>query len=392
VGRTRVVSDFLDLLAGVVWCGRLWAHFAAVQSLPPSFRTVSVTDCARSAFAVTSLVNERILLASRPVGYPKESDFRREEGPVEQPSAGKFLVRIGYLSLDPYMRGRISEAKSYAAGVQPGELMVGGGVGRVEASQHPKFAVGDFVVGPNFGWQQYAISNGAGVTKIDPKLAPISTALGVLGMPGLTAYFGLLEVGQPRPGETIVVSAASGAVGGVVGQIGKIMGCRVVGIVGSDEKAAYIRDELGFDAAINYRTAANLSKAIAESCPAGVDVYFENVGGEILDAVMQNLNQRARIAVCGMIAEYNLEKPAVGPRPGRMILVHRARMEGFIVFDFHDQYPQALAALGRWVRAGKIKYREDIVEGLANAPRAFIGQMQGKNFGKLLVRVADLGA
>ena len=265
---------------------------------------------------MTTLVNERIVLAARPVGFPQESDFRREDQPVEQPSAGKFLVRIGYLSLDPYMRGRISEAKSYATGVQPGELMVGGGVGRVEASQHPKFAVGDFVVGPNFGWQQYAISNGAGVTKIDPKLAPISTALGVLGMPGLTAYFGLLEVGQPRPGETIVVSAASGAVGGVVGQIGKLMGCRVVGIVGSDEKATYIRDELGFDAAINYRTAANLSKAIAEACPAGVDVYFENVGGDILDAVMQNLNQRARISVCGMIAEYNLEKPPVGPRPG----------------------------------------------------------------------------
>jgi hypothetical protein len=335
-------------------------------------------------------MNERILLATRPVGYPKESDFRLEQQPIEQPADGQFLVRVGYLSLDPYMRGRMSDAKSYATPVKPGEVMVGGGVGRVEASRHPKFAVGDFVVGPNFGWQTYAISNGAGITKVDLELAPISTALGVLGMPGLTAYFGLLEIGQPRPGETVLVSAASGAVGAVVGQIAKIAGCRVVGIVGSDEKAAYIRDELGFDAAVNYRTAPDLAKAIGEACPNGVDVYFENVGGEILDAAMRNLNHRARIPVCGMIAEYNLDKPAVGPRPGRMILVSRARMEGFLVFDFHDQYPQALAALGRWVREGKIKYREDVVDGLKNAPQAFIGLMQGKNFGKLLVRVAKL--
>ncbi|HEY4311963.1 MAG TPA: NADP-dependent oxidoreductase [Pirellulales bacterium] len=339
---------------------------------------------------MSTAMNERILLATRPVGYPKESDFRLEQQPIEQPADGQFLVRVGYLSLDPYMRGRMSDAKSYATPVKPGEVMVGGGVGRVEASRHPKFAVGDFVVGPNFGWQTYAISNGAGITKVDLELAPISTALGVLGMPGLTAYFGLLEIGQPRPGETVLVSAASGAVGAVVGQIAKIAGCRVVGIVGSDEKAAYIRDELGFDAAVNYRTAPDLAKAIGEACPNGVDVYFENVGGEILDAAMRNLNHRARIPVCGMIAEYNLDKPAVGPRPGRMILVSRARMEGFLVFDFHDQYPQALAALGRWVREGKIKYREDVVDGLKNAPQAFIGLMQGKNFGKLLVRVAKL--
>jgi NADPH-dependent curcumin reductase CurA len=335
-------------------------------------------------------MNERILLATRPVGYPKESDFRLEQQPIEQPGDGQFLVRVGYLSLDPYMRGRMSDAKSYATPVKPGELMVGGGVGRVEASRHPKLAVGDFVVGPNFGWQTYAVSNGAGISKVDPKLAPISTALGVLGMPGLTAYFGLLEIGQPRPGETVLVSAASGAVGAVVGQIAKIAGCRVVGIVGSDEKAKYIRDELGFDEAVNYRTATDLTKAIGEACPNGVDIYFENVGGEILDAAMRNLNQRARIPVCGTIAEYNLDKLAVGPRLGRMLLINRARMEGFLVFDFHDQYPQALAALGRWVREGKIKYREDVVEGLKNAPQAFIGLMQGKNFGKLLVRVAKL--
>jgi NADPH-dependent curcumin reductase CurA len=212
--------------------------------------------------------------------------------------------------------------------------------------------------------------------------------LGVLGMPGLTAYFGLLDIGRPKPGDTVVVSAASGAVGAVVGQIAKISGCRVVGIVGSPQKATYIRDELGFDAAVNYRAAGDLGQAIREACPAGVDVYFENVGGEILDAVLRNINARARIPVCGMIAEYNLEAPAVGPRPGRFLLVNRARMEGFIVFDYRDRYPEALRALAGWIRAGKIKYREDIVEGLTNAPRAFLGLMQGKNFGKLLVHVA----
>lgn len=330
----------------------------------------------------------RWVLVSQPSGYPSEETFRLEEVPIEPPREGQFLVQVLFLSLDPYMRGRLSNAKSYATPVKPGEVMVGGGVGRVVASKHPKFAVGEIVVGANFGWQSHALSNGAGVTKVDPALAPISTALGVLGMPGLTAYFGLLEVGRPRPGETVVVSAASGAVGAVVGQIAKISGCRVVGIVGADEKAAYIRDELGFDATINYRTAPDLSQAIAAACPAGVDVYFENVGGAILDAVLQNLNQRARIAVCGMIAEYNLDSPPIGPRPGRAILVNRARMEGFIVFDFQDRYPAALRALSGWVRAGKIKYREDIVAGLENAPRAFLGLMQGKNFGKLLIRVA----
>jgi len=267
-----------------------------------------------------------------------------------------------------------------------GEVVVGGAVGRVEASQHGKFSVGDIVVG-NFGWQEYAVSSGEGVSKVDPRLAPISTALGVLGMPGMTAYFGLLDVGKPKPGETVVVSAASGAVGAVVGQIAKIGGCRVVGIVGSEEKAAYIRDELGFDAAVNYRATDDLSNALKQACPAGVDVYFENVGGEILDAVLRHINQRARIAVCGMIAEYNLEKPAIGPRPGRFLLVNRARMEGFIVFDYRDRYHEATKTIAQWIRDGKIHYREDIVDGLASAPRAFLGLMHGKNFGKLLVRV-----
>ncbi len=338
---------------------------------------------------MSSTVNQAIVLAARPVGFPQPNDFRLEQRAVPQLQHGEFLVRVIYLSLDPYMRGRISDAKSYAASVQIGEVIVGGGVGRVVASENSRFKVGDTVVGSNFGWQQYAVSTGEGVTKVNPQLAPISTAVGVLGMPGLTAYFGLLDVGQPKPGETVVVSAASGAVGAVVGQIAKIGGCRVVGIVGSDEKAAYIREELGFDVAINYRTTKNLTQALAEACPQGIDVYFENVGGEILDAVLRNLRVRARIAVCGMISEYNLEQPAAGPRPGRMLLVSRARMQGFLVFDYRDRYPEALEALAGWIRAGKLKYREDIVVGLDKAPEAFLGLMQGKNFGKLLIQVSS---
>ncbi|MBI2823586.1 MAG: NADP-dependent oxidoreductase [Planctomycetia bacterium] len=335
---------------------------------------------------MTPAVNHRVVLAARPVGFPRESDFRIEEAPAQEPADGQFLVRVLYLSLDPYMRGRMSAVKSYAANVELGEVMVGGAVGRVVASRNERFAVGDAVVG-HFGWQEYATSDGAGVEKIDESLAPISTAVGVLGMPGLTAYFGLLEIGRPRPGETVVVSAAAGAVGAVVGQIAKIKGCRVVGIAGSPEKVAYVRDQLGFDAAIDYRAAPDMSQALAEACPRGVDVYFDNVGGETLDAVLRHINMRARIAICGMISEYNLEKPAVGPRPGWFLLVNRARMEGFLVFEFRDRYREGLAALAAWVREGHIKYKEDIVEGLAAAPRAFIGLMQGKNFGKLLVRV-----
>jgi hypothetical protein len=340
---------------------------------------------------VTLVLNHRIVLAARPAGFPKETDFRLEERPIEEPREGQFLVRVIYLSLDPYMRGRMSTAKSYAANVEIGEVIVGGAVGRVEASRHSGFAVGDIVVG-NFCWQEYALSRGEGVSKVDSRLGPISTALGVLGMPGMTAYFGLLDVGQPKPGETVVVSAASGAVGAVVGQIAKIAGCRVVGIVGSKDKAAYIRDELGFDAAVDYRAAPDVAAALKHACPQGIDVYFENVGGEILDAVLRHINTRARIAVCGMIAEYNLEQPAVGPRPGRMLLVNRARMQGFLVFDYRDRYPEATRAIAHWIREGKIKYREDIVEGLANAPQAFLGLMQGKNFGKLLVKVSDEAA
>jgi NADPH-dependent curcumin reductase CurA len=335
---------------------------------------------------MTELVNRRVVLAARPTGFPKDEDFRLERQPVLPPGEGEFRARIEYLSLDPYMRGRMAAGKSYVAPVEIGDVMPGGAVARVIESRHPGFAVGDFVNGL-FGWQEYATSDGAGVMKVDPAIAPVSTALGVLGMPGLTAYFGLLDVGSPKSGETVVVSAASGAVGAVVGQIARLKGCRAVGIAGTDEKCAYIRDELRFDAAINYKTTPELSQALAEACPKGVDVYFDNVGGEILDATLRHINPRARIVICGMISEYNLEKPPVGPRPGRYLLVNRARMEGFIVFDYRQRYAEGLAALAGWVRGGQVKYREDVVEGLDNAPRAFLGLLQGKNFGKLLVRV-----
>jgi len=336
---------------------------------------------------MSNLINRRIVLAARPTGFPKESDFRLEQKPISPLGEGKFLARIEYLSLDPYMRGRMAAGKSYVAPIEIDDVMTGGAVARVIESKHPGFAVGDYVNGL-FGWQDYATSDGAGVMKVDPKVAPVSTALGVLGMPGLTAYFGLLDVGNPKAGETVVVSAASGAVGAVVGQIAKLKGCRAVGIAGSDEKCAYIRDELNFDAAINYKSTPDLSQAVAEACPQGVDVYFDNVGGEILDATLRHINQRARIVICGMIAEYNLEKPPVGPRAGRYLLVNRARMEGFIVFDYRQRYAEGLNALAEWLRGGQIKYREDIVEGLENAPRAFLGLLNGKNFGKLLVRVS----
>ncbi len=330
-------------------------------------------------------VNRRIVLAARPSGFPKDADFRLETQPVPKPGQGEFLARVVYLSLDPYMRGRMAAGKSYVPPVEIGDVMTGGTVARVIESNHPGYAAGDDVVGL-LGWQEYAVSDGSGVMKVDPRMAPISTALGVLGMPGLTAYFGLLDVGRPKSGETVVVSAASGAVGAVVGQIAKLKGCRAVGIAGSDEKCAYVRDELRFDAAINYKKTSDMSQDLAEACPRGVDVYFDNVGGEILDAVLRHINFRARIVVCGMISEYNLTETPVGPRPGRFLLVNRARMEGFIVFDFRDRYAEGLAALGGWVRGGQLKYREDIVEGLENAPRAFLGLLQGKNFGKLLVQ------
>jgi len=332
--------------------------------------------------------NKQITLAVRPVGFPKESDFRLVEAPVTTPGPGQFLVQSLYLSVDPYMRGRMNAAKSYAPPVELGGVMVGGVVGQVVESHHPRFAAGEIVEG-YFGWQQYALSDGVGARKVDPSLAPISTALGVLGMPGLTAYFGLLEIGKPQPGETVVVSGAAGAVGSLVGQIAKIQGCHVVGIAGTDEKARYVVEELGFDSAFNYKSARNYRAKLKTLCPQGIDVYFDNVGGAITDAVIPLLNVRARLVICGQISQYNLERPEMGPRWLWALIVKQARAEGFLVFQFADRFEEGIRQMAQWLKEGKLKYRENIIEGLENAPRAFIGMLKGENIGKQLVKVAD---
>ncbi|MGI8992342.1 MAG: NADP-dependent oxidoreductase [Bryobacteraceae bacterium] len=334
------------------------------------------------------MTNKQITLASRPTGFPKESDFRMVDAAVPELQDGQILVREIYLSLDPYMRGRMSAAKSYAAPVEIGEVMGGGAVGRVEQSRNPQFAVGEVVSGM-FGWRQYAVSDGKGLFKVDPNLAPISTALGLLGMPGLTAYFGLLDIGQPKAGETVLVSGAAGAVGSLAGQIAKILGCRVVGIAGADDKVDYLIHELGFDAAFNYKTVTDYRAKLQELCPEGIDVYFDNVGGAITDAVFQTMNRNARIAICGQISQYNLEKPEMGPRLLSMLIVKRARVEGFLIFDYQDRFGEALPKLAQWLREGKLKYRETVAEGIENAPAAFIGMLRGRNTGKQLVRISE---
>ena len=332
------------------------------------------------------MVNRQFVLASRPVGMPKESDLRMVEMPVPALRDGEVLVRALYLSVDPYMRGRMNAAKSYAPSVEIGELMVGGGVAQVVESKNPGYEVGD-VVNLQMGWQEYAVSNGEGLRKVDPQIAPVSTALGVLGMPGITAYFGLLEVCGVNAGETVVVSAAAGAVGSVVGQIARIKGCRAVGIAGGPEKTRYVIDECGFEAALDYKSTTDYSAAIKELCPGGVDVYFDNVGGPITDAVLANLNARARIAICGQVAHANDTQPSTGPRMWRQILVARAKVQGFLVFDYAARYASALEQLSQWVRSGQIKYHEDIIEGFENMPRALIGLFRGENLGKRLVKI-----
>ena len=334
------------------------------------------------------LLNRQILLARRPAGAPAESDFTLVETPAPEPKAGEVLVRVLYLSLDPYMRGRMSERASYARPVGLGEVMTGGTVGRVLASQNPDFSAGDIVEG-SLGWQDYAVSSGKGLRKIDPRLAPISTALGVLGMPGLTAYFALLELGQPKAGETVVVSAASGAVGGIVGQIAKLMGCRAVGTAGSAAKCRYCLDELGYDACIDYRASGDLAAELKRAAPGGIDVYFDNVGGAVTDAVFPLLNLRARVVICGQISQYNLERPELGPRLLWNLIRTRARVEGFLVWDYTARYGEGLAQLAAWIKEGRLKYREDVTPGLEQAPRKLIGLLKGENFGKALIKVAD---
>ena len=339
----------------------------------------------------TSETARRFVLASRPVGEPKLSDFRLEEFDVPSPDAGQILLRTLFLSLDPYMRGRMSDAKSYAAPVAIGGVMEGGTVSEVVASNNPKFAAGDIVLGRS-GWQTHALSDGASLRKIDPSLAPVSTALGVLGMPGMTAYAGLLEVGKPKAGETLVVAAASGPVGSMVGQIAKIKGLCAIGIAGGADKCRYVVDELGFDNCIDHR-APDLSGRLAAACPNGIDIYFENVAGPVLDAVVPLLNTFARVPVCGTIAHYNDSAPPPGPNrlPAMMrsILTKRLTVRGLLVTDFAAMHDDFLREVSGWLKDGRIRHREDIVDGLENAPRALIGLLRGENFGKMLVRVAQ---
>ena len=331
--------------------------------------------------------NKQIHLAVRPRGFPEPTDFRLVESPIPEPGEGQFLVGISYLSVDPYMRGRMSAARSYADPQKLDETMGGGAVGKVLASRHRDFATGEYVVG-FFGWQQYALSDGAGVTKVDPRAAPISTSLGVLGMPGLTAYFGMFDICAPRAGQTVVVSGAAGAVGSAAGQIARMQGCRVVGIAGSDDKIRWITEELGFDSGLNYKT-ESLGK-LKELCPNGVDCYFDNVGGGITDAVFPLMNSNGRVAVCGQISMYNIEKPELGSRLLPLVLVRTLTVKGFLVFQYAERYREGLAQLAQWHREGKLKYRETVAEGIENAVSAFLGMLRGENTGKQLVKISDL--
>ncbi|MEK1886023.1 MAG: NADP-dependent oxidoreductase [Phyllobacterium sp.] len=333
--------------------------------------------------------NTRIVLASRPQGTVTAENFRIEALAIPRPGTGEVLLKILFLSLDPYMRGRMDDAKSYAAPVEIDAVMEGGTVAEVIASNNPDFAVGDTVLSHS-GWQSHALSDGGGLLKLDPALAPVSTALGILGMPGLTAYTGLLTIGRPQPGETVVVAAASGPVGSAVGQIARIKGARAVGIAGGAEKCAFVKDVLGFDAAIDHR-APDFPEQLQRACPNGVDVYFENVGGPVWDAVFPLLNTFARVPVCGLISQYNGATSSQTdrlPRLMRSILVKSLTIRGFIYREFADQRPAFLREMSEWLRTGKVRYREDIVDGLANAPEAFMGLLKGRNFGKLLVRVS----
>jgi NADPH-dependent curcumin reductase CurA len=338
---------------------------------------------------VTIDIARRIVLASRPGAEPAPENFRIEEYRIPLPGPGEVLLHTQYLSLDPYMRGRMSDAPSYAAPVPIGGVMEGGTVSRVIASNNEKFAPGDIVLG-HTGWQTHATSSGKGLRKIDPEAAPISYALGVLGMPGMTAYFGLAEIGKPQAGETLVVAAASGAVGSVVGQIAKIRGARAVGIAGGPEKCRYVKQELGFDDCIDHR-ASDFADQLKAACSKGIDVYFENVGGKVFEAVSPLLNNYARVPVCGVISQYNSDTGVRAenwvPALMRSVLSKRLTLRGFLVGDFYARHAEFAAEMGPWVKQGRVKYREHVIDGLENAPRGLIGLLRGENFGKTLVRV-----
>jgi NADPH-dependent curcumin reductase CurA len=329
-------------------------------------------------------VNKQVTLAARPVGFPKESDFALVETETPEPGPGEVLVRNQYVSVDPYQRGRMSEARSYAKPVQIGEVMTAQGVGEVVESNDPRFAPGDEVVG-TFGWQEYANARGGSIRKaIDG--APLQTNLHVLGTNGITAYFGLFDVARAKPGDTVVVSAAHGGVGQVVGQLAKIAGCRTVGIAGGTEKKAECAELFGYDVAIDYKN-DDVNARLKDACPTGVDVYFDNVGGEITDAVMRRLALHARVAVCGQVSLYNATEPPVGPRNFGALIVSRARVEGFLINDFAHRFGEAIPRLARWLASGELRYTEDIVEGIENTPEAFMRMLRGENRGKQLVKV-----
>jgi NADPH-dependent curcumin reductase len=336
-------------------------------------------------------LNRRIVLAARPHGEPKESDFRLETAPVPEPGAGELLLRTLWLSLDPYMRGRMNDAQSYARPVGIGEVMTAEAVSEIVRSDDPAFRSGD-TVRAFTGWQTHALAKAKDLRRVDPSEAPVSTALGVLGMPGMTAYVGLLEIGRPKPGETVAVAAAAGPVGSLVGQIARLKGCRAVGIAGGPDKCRYLVEELGFDAAVDHR-APDLAERLRAACPNGIDVYFEKVGGAVWDAVLPLLNDFARVPVCGLVANYSLTELPPGPDRTatlmRTILTRRLMLRGFIVWDFASEEETFRREVGGWLRAGRIRHREDVVDGIERAPAAFIGLLKGKNFGKLLVRVAE---
>ena len=329
-------------------------------------------------------MNRRVTMAARPVGFPEESDFALEEAEVPSPGAGEVLVRTRWLSVDPYQRSRMSTARSYAKGLEPGDVVTAQAVGEVVESNDSRYEPGDFALG-QLGWQDYAVARGGSLRKVPPGIEP-QLALHVLGATGLTAYFGIVDVAQPAPGDTAVVSAAAGAVGSVAGQIARIMGCRTVGIAGGAEKANEVRELYRFDEAIDYK-ADDVREAVKRACPDGVDVYFDNVGGEISAAVHARLNVGARIAICGQVSQYNLERAQPTFHPATLI-VARARMQGFLVTDYPHRFNEAIPRLARWVLNGDIRYRETVTDGLENAPRAFIGMLNGENHGKALVRVA----
>lgn len=331
-------------------------------------------------------INRQIVLVSRPRGLPDSTIFSMQEAPIPKPQEGEVLVKSLYLTVDPYMRGRMNDAPSYIEPFALDEPPTGGVVGVVVESKSPLFKEGDYVLG-FLSWTDYCVAKASSLLKLDDKMAPITTALGILGMPGMTAYFGLLDIGKPKSGETVVVSGAAGAVGMAVGQIAKILGCRVVGIAGKQEKISYLTQELGFDAGINY-TSEHFEEELHDACPNGIDVYFDNVGGDVSDAATKLMNKYGRIVLCGQISVYNLEKPGMGPRLDWILLTRSILKKGFIVTDYMDRYPEGIAQMSQWIKEGKIKYRENIIEGLENTPRAFLGLFKGENIGKQLVKVS----